>query len=120
MLYFPLLLVYERWIWQGAIMLGFIIVFIASTSILIIFNIIKTYMKENGHTATGTTNFKAVSQDPTQENNRNNQVNKEVCFIQNYLEKTCDYFIYKLYCFFLIGGNVSMLFQLITISSHQI
>ena len=36
MLYFPLLLVYERWIWQGAIMLGFIIVFIAITSMLII------------------------------------------------------------------------------------
>ena len=70
--------------------------------------------------ATGTTNYTTVSQDPPQENDRNNQVIQKVCFIQNYLDKHCDYFIYKLYCFLLIGGNVSMLIQLIMISNHQI
>ena len=36
--------------------------------------------------------------------------------VQNYLLKKCDYLIHRLYCIVLIGGNISMLIQLLKIS----
>ena len=119
-LYFPLLLVYERRIWQGALL------WVVYILIFIIVKIIKTNMKENGRNNQVIQESAAtVNKDPPQnpqDNDRNNQEIQELCFIKNnkYLDKDCGYFIYKLYCSVLICGNFSMLSQLILISIHPI